>query len=97
MKKSIFIISLIFTLTLFTAPSFASNCKKEKGHDYSGHFGDMDANGNDQVNWEEFKNHFNHAKEKTFKGIDQNGDGSIDHDEWHDFKSNHGYGHKHKE
>lgn len=95
MKNIIFLISLSILLAVFVTPSFSSNCKK--GQDYSGHFGDMDLDGNDQVNFEEFKKHFPHADEKTFKGVDENKDGSIDHDEWHAFKENHGYGHKNKD
>jgi len=54
----------------------------------------MDIDGDDQVNWKEFKKQFSKAEEHTFKRIDENGDDSINHDEWHKFKENHGYGHK---
>lgn len=94
MKKIIFLISLFFIFALSVTPSFASNCEKKKGQNYSGHFGDMDLDGDDQVNWEEFKKHFTKAEESTFKGIDKDGNDSIDHDEWHEFKEKHGYGHK---
>lgn len=97
MKKFIVLAFICFFFAVSTAPVMASSCGGKKGHDYSGHFGDMDADGNDLVSWEEFKAHFDHAKEETFKGIDTNMDGSIDHDEWHDFKATHGYGHKHKD
>lgn len=95
MKKTIVLISLFVLLAPFVTPSFSSSCNKGQG--YNGHFGDMDIDGNDQVNWEEFKKHFPKTEESTFKGIDANTDGSIDHDEWHDFKAHHGYGHKHKD
>ena len=57
------------------------------------HFGDMDADGDDLVNREEFKAYFPDADPKAFDAIDLNGDGSVDHDEWHEFKEAHGLGH----
>ena len=96
MKKALLLVSALILCAAFAAPSFASDCNKKK-HSFNGHFGDMDLDGNDQVSWEEFKKHFAHSKENTFKGIDENKDGAIDHDEWHTFKAHHGYGHKHKE
>ncbi len=57
---------------------------------FKAHFGDMDANGDDLVNWDEFKAFFPHAETKVFKAIDGNGDNQIDHDEWHAFKEAHG-------
>ena len=57
---------------------------------FKAHFGDMDANGNDLVDWEEFKSYFPHAEPKVFAAIDNNGDNQIDHDEWHAFKEAHG-------
>ena len=60
---------------------------------FNGHFGDMDTGGDDWVDWEEFKAHFQHATEPVFKAIDQNGDSRLDHDEWHQFKEAHGLKH----
>lgn len=57
---------------------------------FKAHFGDMDANGDDLVNWDEFKTYFPHAEPKVFAAIDRNGDDRIDHDEWHAFKEAHG-------
>jgi len=57
---------------------------------FKAHFGDMDANGDDLVDWDEFKAHFPHAAPKVFNAIDGNGDSRIDHDEWHAFKEAHG-------
>jgi len=57
---------------------------------FKAHFGDMDANGDDRVDWDEFKTYFPHAEPKVFNAIDGNGDNSIDHDEWHAFKEAHG-------
>ena len=62
--------------------------------DYSGHFGDMDTNMDEGVDWEEFKAYFLHAESKIFKKADVNSDQKIDHDEWHEFKELHGYDHK---
>jgi ABC-type nickel/cobalt efflux system permease component RcnA len=61
---------------------------------YNAHFGDMDANGDDLVNWEEFAAHFQNADQNVFDAINLNHDGNIDHDEWHEFKAAHGLKHK---
>ena len=61
--------------------------------DYAGHFGDMDANADGTVTWTEFKTHFPHAEEDAFARADGNGDSGLNHDEWHAFKSEYGYGH----
>jgi len=53
----------------------------------------MDADGDDLVNREEFKAYFPKAEPKAFDVIDLNQDGSVDHDEWHEFKEAHGLGH----
>ena len=97
MKKLIVFISLVVFTLAFAAPSSASDCSKKKGKGFNGHFGDMDLNGDDQVSMDEFKTHFPHATDDTFKGIDENKDNAIDHDEWHEFKDHHGYGHKHED
>ena len=43
------------------------------------HFGDMDTDGDDLVNREEFKAYFPDADPKAFDAIDLNQDGSVDH------------------
>jgi major membrane immunogen (membrane-anchored lipoprotein) len=57
---------------------------------YMIHFHELDADGNDTVSWEEFKDRFPDSTEDVFKAVDQDGDGLIDHDEWHTFKEAHG-------
>lgn len=61
---------------------------------YNAHFGDMDADGDAYVNWEEFAAHFQNADKNVFKAIDLNQDGNLDHDEWHEFKEAHGLKHQ---
>jgi hypothetical protein len=61
---------------------------------YNAHFGDMDANGDDLVNWEEFAAYFQNADQNVFNAVDLNQDGNLDHDEWHEFKAAHGLKHK---
>lgn len=56
---------------------------------YMIHFDELDADSNDAVNWEEFKQRFPDTNKHVFKAVDQDGDGIIDHDEWHDFKEAH--------
>ena len=57
---------------------------------YRGHFGDMDRNGDEAVEWEEFRAYFPHAEPHVFQTIDMNHDNALDHDEWHAFKEAHG-------
>jgi len=92
-----------FTLLLILAVFiFAAGCSgKARYHKtpmpdpktFNAHFGDMDADSDDLVDWDEFKAHFSHATEEVFKAIDANGDQRIDHDEWHRFKEAHGLKH----
>ena len=93
MKKS-FLLTVLVTTTLLSAA-----CSKvQKYHDtplpdpkaFNAHFGDMDTDGNDLVNWGEFTAYFQNAEQKVFNAIDMNQDGNIDHDEWHQFKEAHG-------
>ena len=60
---------------------------------YNAHFGDMDADGDELVNWDEFSAYFQNADKKVFSAIDLNQDGNLDHDEWHEFKEAHGLKH----
>jgi hypothetical protein len=57
---------------------------------FNAHFGDMDANGDGLLTWEEFAEYFQNAEEKVFNAVDLNQNGNIDHDEWHEFKEAHG-------
>jgi len=92
MKQILILISLGILFTALVTPAYSSDHKEK--HDYNGHFGDIDLNGDDMVNWEEFKKAFSHAGKDIFKKIDENSDDLIDHDEWHHFKKNQGYKHK---
>lgn len=60
---------------------------------YSGHFGDMDKNGDEVIDWNEFKAYFPHADPRVFEQADGDHNAAIDHDEWHEFKDTRGYGH----
>ena len=56
---------------------------------FNAHFGDMDTNGVGEVSWDEFKTHFPQATPEIYKELDLDGDGRVDHDEWHEFKEAH--------
>ena len=80
----------------------AAGCAGQKQHhktsmpdpaSFNAHFGDMDANADDLVSLEEFKAHFPEATPEIYRELDLNGDGTLDHDEWHEFKAAHGLKH----
>ena len=86
-------------LTILIAAGCAGDARHHKASMpdpsmFNAHFGDMDTNGDDAVSWEEFKAHFPEATKEIYKELDLNGDGSIDHDEWHEFKAAHGLKHQ---
>jgi Ca2+-binding EF-hand superfamily protein len=62
---------------------------------FNAHFPDMDSDKDDRVTPAEFKAHFPEASETTnvFNAVDLDGSGSLDHDEWHEFKKAHGMKH----
>ena len=62
---------------------------------FNAHFPDMDSDKNDLVTPMEFNAHFPDASEttKAFNAIDLDGNGALDHDEWHEFKKAHGMKH----
>jgi len=93
---------LWFLTILIMFPAFVAACAgSEKYHktdlpdpkSYNAHFGDMDADGDEFVNWGEFTAYFQHAEKAVFDAVDLNQDGNIDHDEWHEFKEAHGLEH----
>ena len=95
--KRLLLITIPIVLVMLTV-----GCSSGKKHhstampdpqSFNAHFGDMDANGDDLVNWEEFAAHFKNADQKVFNAIDLNQDDNIDHDEWHEFKAAHGMKH----
>ena len=57
---------------------------------FNAHFGDMDGDGDDRVDLQELTSYFPQATPEVFKALDLNGDGGVDHDEWHAFKEAHG-------
>jgi hypothetical protein len=92
MKKILLLISLGILLATFITPVYSSDHNEKQSYD--GHLGDGDTDGDDQLDWKEFKKFFPHAKKEVFKKIDANNDDLVDHDEWHEFKAAEGYEHK---
>jgi len=95
MKQLFFTIIVILALLAVGCASGNKHPKTaiQDPESLNAHFGDMDTDGDDLVSPEEFKAHFPDADPKAFDAIDLNGDGSVDHDEWHEFKEAHGLGH----
>jgi hypothetical protein len=97
MKRVFFLVIPVIFVTLIVACPGGNKHHKTAMPDpesYNMHFGDMDANGDELVNREEFNANFQDAEPKVFNALDLNQDGSIDHDEWHKFKEAHGLKHK---
>lgn len=97
MKRTILTVILATTVVIWLG-----GCSKHgRYHDqampdpqsFNAHFGDMDTDGDDSVSWDEFKAKFEKADRKVFEALDLNGDGGVDHDEWHAFKEAHGLKH----
>jgi hypothetical protein len=85
--------SLLLAVIWIAACSGQSNYHKTELPDpasFNGHFGDMDADADALVDWEEFKAFFPQAVPEVFEAIDMNHDKGLDHDEWHAFKDAHG-------
>jgi hypothetical protein len=96
MKKFVFFLSLILVVGILSGCASQPKHHQDKLPDpksFNAHFPDMDSDGDDLVSWKEFQNHFPQAGPEAFKATDLNGDGNIDHDEWHQFKEAHGLGH----
>jgi hypothetical protein len=90
---------LAVTAGLFLAIGCASDSRHHDGHmpdpkGFNAHFADMDAGGDGKVSWEEFKSFFPQADKKVFTAIDLDRNGTLDHDEWHEFKKAHGLKHQ---
>ena len=97
MKNFIFFLSLVLVVGLISGCASQSQHHKDKLPDpksFNAHFPDMDSDGDDLVSWTEFQEYFPQAVPEAFKATDLNGDGNIDHDEWHQFKEAHELGHK---
>jgi major membrane immunogen (membrane-anchored lipoprotein) len=86
------------TIALLVTSVLLAGCGHKKFHQgsmpdpgpYMIHYHELDADGDDTVSWEEFKGRFPDSSEDVFRAVDQDGDGFIDHDEWHTFKEAHG-------
>jgi hypothetical protein len=97
MKRFVLILSLILAVGMLSGCASQSKHHQDKlpePKSFNAHFPDMDADGDELVSWKEFKDYFPQAVPDVFKAIDLNGDGNLDHDEWHEFKEAHELGHK---
>jgi len=94
MKLSVYSILILFllALTIGCAGSYHKTPMPDPAS-FNAHFGDMDTDGDDLVSQDEFNTFFKNPDPNVFKTIDMNGDGAIDHDEWHKFKEAHGLKH----
>ena len=92
MNKTSYLIG--FMVLLFSIAGCAGDSSHHKTSmpdpsTFNAHFGDLDTDGDDQVSWEEFKSHFPTATKDVYHELYLNGDGTVDHDEWHEFKVKH--------
>ena len=95
MRNLFVILSFVLVISLLFGCSAGRYHKQElpDPQSFNAHFGEMDLDGNDLVNWTEFKDRFPQAEEKVFAAFDLNGDGYIDHEEWQKFMEAHGMKH----
>lgn len=97
--KSILTFGTVLVLAIIlVACSSSKSYHKDKLPDpsaYQAHFPDLDTNGDELVNWSEFKQYFPDTNDQVFKALDLNKDNGVDHDEWHAFKAAHGLKHGH--
>jgi major membrane immunogen (membrane-anchored lipoprotein) len=96
MHKTTYLIVSIILILLLAGCAGDSRHHKASMPDprtFNAHFGDMDTDGDDLVSWAEFKSHFPQATKEIYQELDLNGDGKVDHDEWHEFKAAHGLKH----
>lgn len=96
MNKTHYLIGFIILILLLAGCAGDSRHHKASMPDpgsFNAHFGDMDTDGDDLVSWEEFKSQFPQATKDIYQELDLNGDGKVDHDEWHEFKEAHGLKH----
>lgn len=99
MKRINLIFILIAAFLMVAAGTFATvhagsyeNGKYPAGSGqgvFQKHFSDMDINGDDSLDFEEFKNVFPSTEQKAFDRLDTDQNGSLSHDEWHQFKEMH--------
>lgn len=97
MKRGIFFLFALFVIISFLGCSGTPKHHKTslpEPKTFNAHFPDMDKNGDEYVDWLEFKAYFPHAEPEVFNALDLDGDKAVDHDEWHEFKEAHGLKHK---
>ena len=82
-------LAALLALTLAT-PALAGSHGHGQGH--GKHFDDMDMNGDELVDLNEFLAAYPRASKDDFHIISGGSDG-FDHDQWHDFKESHGKAH----
>lgn len=93
MRKIFAVLGCLCLIITVAGCSGSKNYHKSEMPDpkgYNAHFGDMDADGDEAVTWEEFNAFFPDANKDIFKELDLNKDDVVDHDEWHEFKEAHG-------
>ncbi|GBC62718.1 hypothetical protein DENIS_3695 [Desulfonema ishimotonii] len=103
MKQIILFAGLMLTLAANGfADCGADHCGHGKYHkglsEYGVHWKDLDTSSDDTLSWEEFSARFPGKDRGVFDAIDTDKSGSVSREEWHSFKSAHGYdgGHKKK-
>ena len=93
MKRLLFIAILVFFAAITVGCTTDKPYHKTALPDpesFNAHFGDIDADGDDLVNRDEFNAYFKNPEPEVFNALDMNQDGHVDHDEWHKFKEAHG-------
>lgn len=100
MKKGLILVGAVLMAAMIASCAGPKRYHERPLGDPSGyftaHFPEMDSSGDGIVTWEEFKARFPDADADTFRALDQNKDGGIDHGEWHNFMAAHCPRHGHR-
>jgi Ca2+-binding EF-hand superfamily protein len=100
-------VCLVLVLFFIVASATAALCgqsypqkeddNKGGGMALNAHLSDLDTDGDDTLNFKEFKSAFPSTEQKAFDFLDSDKDGMLNHDEWDRFKEMHkGMGMHHK-
>ena len=95
MEKRLWAVIMVLGFVMFVLMACAVKEAKPPDEpamvDYNIRFVDIDKDNNGVMTMEEFRAYFPHGDEIVFGEADMDGNGMVDHNEWHIFKKISGY------